>query len=115
MEKLVIAKIGKGNNFVITCDIATVFAITQRLIALYQCIKFNLIPFNTSRDILRATLSLQKLEREITVIICDRVMVLALYTCFDDLLSMYQVLFNSLLYFQSYASDNLNAAKKKGK
>ena len=53
------------------------------------------------------------------VITCDRVMVLALCTSSDDLLSMYQVLFNSLLhvnvYFQKYASNKLFIAKiKKG-
>ena len=38
-------------------------------------------------------------------------MVLALSTISDDLLSMYQVLLNSLLYFQRYAPDRLNIAK----
>ena len=42
-------------------------------------------------------------------------MVLALYTSYDDLLSMNHVLFNSLLYFQRHAKDKLNAAKKQGK
>ena len=42
-------------------------------------------------------------------------MVLALYTSSDDLLSMYQVLFNSLLYFQRSAPEKLFIAKiKKG-
>ena len=42
-------------------------------------------------------------------------MVLALCTSSDDILSMYQVLFNSLLYLQRYAPDKLNTAKiKKG-
>ena len=38
-------------------------------------------------------------------------MVLAFYTSSDDILLMYQVLFNSLLYFQRYAPDKLNIAK----
>ena len=38
-------------------------------------------------------------------------MVHALYTSSDDRLSMDQVLFNSLLYFQRYALDKPNAAK----
>ena len=38
-------------------------------------------------------------------------MVLSLCTSSDDILSMYQVLFNSLLYFQRYALDKLNIAK----
>ena len=41
-------------------------------------------------------------------------MVLALYNFSRDLLSMYQVSFNSLLYFQRYATDKLNAEKMKG-
>ena len=51
-----------------------------------------------------------------SVIICSRntCMVLALYTSSDGP-SMYQVLFNSFLYVQRYATDNLNAAKKEGK
>ena len=36
-------------------------------IALYQCIKFHLFNFNTFRDMLRTSLLLQKLEREISL------------------------------------------------
>ena len=43
--------------------------------ALYQCIKFHLFILNTSRDMLRTSLLLHKLE-----ITFDRVMVLALCT-----------------------------------
>ena len=53
---------------------------------------------------------LQKLGREITVITCD-VMFLVLCTSSDDILSMYQVLFNSLPYCQRYAPDKLNIAE----
>ena len=67
-----------------------------------------------SRDMLRTTLSLQTIRKgDNSVLICDRVITLVLYTSSDDLLSMYQVLFNSLLYFQRYAIDKLNAAKRK--
>ena len=38
-------------------------------------------------------------------------MVLALCISSDDILSMYQVLFNSLQYSQRYALDKLNIAK----
>ena len=54
---------------------------------------------------LQTNLLLQKIEKEITVITCDRVMVLALCTSSDDILSMYQVLFNALLYFERCAPD----------
>ena len=60
---------------------------------------------------LQTNLLLKKLGSEITVITCDRDMVLALCTSSDDILSMYQVLFNSFLYFQRYALDKLNIAK----
>ena len=46
-----------------------------------------------------------------SVITFDRVLVVALYTFSDDLLSMYLVPCNSLLYFQRYVPDKLNAAK----
>ena len=77
----------------------------------YQYIKFYLFLFNTFRDMLQTNLLLQKLEREITVITCNRVMVLALCTSSGDILSMYEVLFNSLPYSQRYAPDKLNIAK----
>ena len=60
---------------------------------------------------LHTNLLLQKLGREITVITCDRVNVLALCTFSDDILSIDQVLFNSLLYFQRYAPEKLNIVK----
>ena len=61
------------------------------------------------------SLLLRKGGREITVIFCDRVMILAFCTSSDDPLSMYQDSFNSLLYFQRYAPDKLIIAKiKKG-
>ena len=60
---------------------------------------------------LQTNLLLQKLGREITVIPFVRVMVLALCTSSDDILSMHKVLYNSLLYFQRYAPDKLNIAK----
>ena len=49
------------------------------------------------------------------MITCDRVTVHALCNSSDGRLTMYQVSFNSLLYFQSYAPDKLFIAKiKKG-
>ena len=58
---------------------------------------------------------LQKLGREITLITCDRVTVLAPCTFSDGHLSMYQVSFNSLPHFQRFAPDKLFIAKiKKG-
>ena len=51
LDKPIITKIRKGNNnSIVTCDRATVLAFTLSLIALYQCIKFHLIPFYTLRD-----------------------------------------------------------------
>ena len=44
-----------GNNSENTCDRATILAFTQPLIALYQSIKFHMIPFNTYTDMLRTS------------------------------------------------------------
>ena len=46
-----------------------------------------------------------------SVITCNRVTVLALCTFSDGRLSMYQVSFDSLLYFPRYASDKLKYCK----
>ena len=48
-----------------------------------------------------------------SVIICDKVMVLAFCTFYDNLLSMDQVSFNSILYLQRYAPYKLFFAKIK--
>ena len=61
-------------------------------------------------------LTIEKIRKgNSSVITCDRVTVLALYTSSDGCLSMYQVSFNSLLYFQRYAPDKLYFAKIKKK
>ena len=105
----------KGNNSINTDNMVMVFDSALPLIHLYHCVKFHLFIFNTFRDIFRTNLLLQKLGREITVITCDRVTVLAFSTSSDGHLSMYQVSFNPLLYFQRYAPDKLFIAKiKKG-
>ena len=76
-DKLFIAKIKKGSNSVNTCGgicfvlffFCCCFFLHSAIyfIVLYQCIKFHLFIFNTSRDMLRTSLLLQKLEREITL------------------------------------------------
>ena len=48
-----------------------------------------------------------------SVITCNRVTVIELCTVSDGCLSMYQVSFDSLLYFQSYAPDKLYTAKNR--
>ena len=49
--------------------------------------------------------------RSNSIITCNRVTVLALCTISGGHLSMYQVSFDSLLYFQRYALDKYNIAK----
>ena len=110
-DKLFIAKIKKGSNSLNTGDRVLVIAFCNSFMAHYQCIKFHLFIFNTFRDMLQPSLLLQKLEREITLITCDRVTVLALCTSSDGCLSMYQVSFNSLQYIQRYAPDKFFIAK----
>ena len=85
-------------------------------IVLYHCIKFHLFYLQYFQRFTPDKLTIAKIRKgnksEIT---CDRVTVLALCTSSDGLLSMYQVSFNSLLYFQRYAPDKLFTAKiKKG-
>ena len=67
LDKLFIAKIKKVSNPVNTGDRFMVLAFYIPLIALYHCIKFPLFIFNTFRDMLRTSLLLQKLGREITL------------------------------------------------
>ena len=84
------------------------------LIALYQCIKFHLTPLYTLRHTLRTSFLLQKLKKgSHSVNIIGRVMILELCTFADDPLSLSQVSFNSLMYFQRYARDKLFVAKMK--
>ena len=55
------------------------------------------------------------IKRNNSEITCDRVAVLVLCTSSDGHLSMYHISFNSLLYFQRYAPDQLFITKiKKG-
>ena len=61
-DKLTTAKIRKGNNSKITCDRVTVLAFALPLIAVYQCIKFHLIPFCAFRDMLRTSFFTAKLS-----------------------------------------------------
>ena len=82
--------------------------------ALYQCIKFHLFIFNTCRDMLQTSLLLKKIRKgNNSVTTCDRVTVHALCTSSGGCLSMYQVSFNSLQYFQRYALDKHFIAKNK--
>ena len=63
---------------------------------------------------LQTNLLLQKLKRQNkSVNTVDRVMILAFCTFFDGHLSMYQVSFNSLAYFQRHTPDMLFIAKIK--
>ena len=66
-DKLFIAKFKKESNSVNIGDRVMVLASAIPLMALYQCIKFHLFIFNTFRDILRTSLLLQTLEREINL------------------------------------------------
>ena len=106
-------KITKGDNSINTDDRVTVLAFCTSPHTLYHCFKFHLFIFNTFRDMLRTSLLLQKLGREK---LCNYLWQ-GYGSCnsSDGRLSMYQVSFNSLLYFQRYAPDKLFIAKiKKG-
>ena len=82
--------------------------------ALYQSIKFNLIPFYTFRNMLHTSFKLQKIKKGSNPVnTSDGVTILAFCTSSDSPLSMYQVSFNSPLYFQIYAPHKLFIAKMK--
>ena len=117
LDKFNIAKIRKRNNSInsdVKVMVLAFCTFPHSPLSLYQVSFF--FTFNTFIDMLQTCLLLQKLGREITVVItCDRVTVLALCTSSDGHLSTYQVSFNSLLYFQRYAPDKVLIAKiKKG-
>ena len=63
----------------------------------------------TLRDMLRIIAKIK--TGSYSVITCNRVTVLAHCTISDGCLSMYQVSFDSLLYFQRYAPDKFYIAK----
>ena len=93
-DKLVIANIGKGNNSINTGDRVIVLALcTFSHYRLSVYIKFHFFIFNTFTEMLQTNLLLRKLERGITVITCDRVMVLALCTSSDDIFKFYLIPF----------------------
>ena len=83
----------KGNNSVITYDRATVLAFPLPLTALYQCIMFHLIPFNTLKAASDKLIIAKTKKGSNSVITCNRVTVHALTTISDGHPSMYWVTF----------------------
>ena len=76
---------------------------------MYQ-VSFNWLA--SFRDMLRTSFLLQKLKKGSNSInTVDRVTILALYTSVDGPLSIYQVSFKTLVYFQKYAPDKVFIAK----
>ena len=66
---------------------------------------------NTLRDMLRTSLLMQKKMENSSVFTCNKVTVPALCTISNGRLSMYEVSFDSLYYFQRYVSNKFNIAK----
>ena len=66
-DKLFVAKIKMGSNSVNTGERVMVLHSAISFMTLYLCIKFHLFIFNTFRDMLLASLLLQKLESQITL------------------------------------------------
>ena len=101
MNELNAAKIRKVSNFVNTGDRVIVFAFcnfTHSPLSVYQ-VSFNYLQYFS--DMLQTSLLFKKIEKNNSVITCDRVTVLAFYSFSDSLLSMYHVSFNSLLHFRN--------------
>ena len=107
-RKLTIAKIRQGNNSVFTCDRVTVLApctFSDSGLSMHQVSFNSLLYFQRYAP---DKLTIAKIRKgNNSVITCDRVMFLVLCTFSNGRLSMYQVSFNSLLYFQRYAPDFL--------
>ena len=83
------------------------------LMAIYQCIKFHLIPFYTLRDMFQTSFFfIAKIKKGSNSINTgNRVMVLAFCNSLHSPLSLYQVSFICHQYFQRYALDKLTVAK----
>ena len=73
--------------------------------AIYQCIKFHLIPFYTFRDMFRKSFLLQKLKREILVtglwFLHSTIPFMALYQCINFHLFIFNT-FRDMLWTQAY-------------
>ena len=77
------------------------------LVTLYQCIEFHSIPLYIQRYALDQHFIALIKNRGDSVNTGDRVTVFKLCNFPYDPLSVYQVSFNSLVYFQRYAPDKL--------
>ena len=111
-DKFNTAKNRKGNNSINTEDRVMVLAFCNSPhgpLSVYQDSFIYLQYFKRYAPDKLTTAKIRK--RNTCVITCDRVTVLALCTSSDGRPSMYQVSFNSVLYFQRYAPDKLFIAK----
>ena len=99
-DKLIIAKIKKGNSSVITCDRVTVLTLCTSSDGHLSMYQVSLIPFYTFRDMLQTSFLLQKIKKGSNSINTgDRVMDLAFCNFPHGPLSVYQV---SLNYLQNF-------------
>ena len=102
----IIAKVGKGNNSINTGDRVMVLACLLHFPPLPSISISSFICLSSIHLEIYSNLLLQKLGREITVITSDRVLILAVCTSSDKILSMYQVLFITCYSFQDILRTN---------
>ena len=112
LDKLFISSIRKGNNSVNTGDRVMVLALCNSPhdpLSVYQVSLNHLVYFQRYAPDKLFIAKIKKGSNSVKT--GDRVMVLALCSSAHDPLSVYQVSFNSLTYFQRYAPDKLFSAK----
>ena len=115
LDNFFIAKIKKESNSINTSDRIMVLAFCNSLygpLSVYQ-VSFIYLQYFQRNALDKLTIGKIRKANNNSEITCDRVTVLALCTSSGGLLSMYQVSFDSILYFQRYAPDKLFTAKIK--
>ena len=111
-DKLNIAKIGKEIDSVKTGDRVMVLVFCDfpyGPLSVYQVSVNSLVYFQRYSPDKLFIAKMRKGSNSVNTV--DKVMILAFRTFSDGPLSMYQVSFNSLVYFQRYAPDKLFIAK----
>ena len=104
-------KIEKGSNSVKAVDSVMIFAFCTSADGPLSRYQFSFLYFQRYAPDKLFIAKIKKGSNSVKIV--DRVTILVLCASANGLLSMYQVPYNSLLYFQRYATDNLFIAKTK--
>ena len=113
-NKIFVAKVTNAYNLTRTSNRVMVLLILTSSYCLLSMNQVSFDSFNTLKETLKTNLLLEKNRKgNSSLIICNRVIDLALCIFSDGRLLMYQVSFDSLFYLQRYAPDKLFIAKIK--